>query len=123
MALAIKSLVPAALLAVTLFSLTGCISSHETVYTDAPRTKISFASDKAGSVFYETLARNRESRPRTEKRTEVNLILIDVEQRTVAGPNHLFNEAVAFCDTDSDGVITETEAEIFSGAWPKSARD
>lgn len=119
----LKSIVPAALLAATLLSTTGCISSHETVYSDAPRSKISFASDKAGRVFYETLSRSRESRPRTEKRTEVNLILIDVEQRTVTGPNHLFNEAVAYCDTDRDGLITETEADIFSNAWLKSIRD
>ena len=123
MIISLKSLVPAALLGVTLLAVAGCISSHETVYADTPRTKISFASDKAGRVFYETLSRSHESRSRTEKHTEVNLILIDVEQRTVAGPNHLFNEAVAYCDTDHDGVITETEADIFSSAWPKTARD
>lgn len=81
---------------------------------------MTFASDKAGRVFYEALARTSESRPRTEKHTEVNLILIDVEQRTVTGPNRLFNEAVAFCDTNRDGEITEAEADIFAHAWPQT---
>jgi len=102
---------------------TGCISTNETVYADAPRTKDAFASDKAGRVFYEALATTSSGPGRTEKHTEVNLILIDVERRTVTGPNRLFNEAVAFCDTDRDGTITETEAEIFAHAWPAARRD
>lgn len=100
----------------------GCISTHETIYSYAPRTKIAFASDKAGRLFYETLSRAPDARKRTEKHTEVSLLLIDVDRRTVTGPNQAFNEAVAFCDTDHDGVITETEAEIFSHAWP-TAKD
>lgn len=117
----IQHLKPALIATLGLLALgasTGCISTHETVYSDAPRAKITFASDKAGRVFYETLSRAPEERQRTEKHTEVSLILIDVDRRTVTGPNHIFNEAVAFCDTDHDGVITETEAEIFSHAWP-----
>lgn len=114
-----KSFVAAGLLLAVLFATTSCISSHETVYADTNRTKVAFASDKAGRIFYEALARASETRPRTEKRTEVNLILIDVEHRTVAGPNRLFNEAVAFCDTNRDGEITEAEADIFAGAWPQ----
>lgn len=116
----LKSIVPAGLLLAALLATTGCISTHETVYADSPRTQVTFASDKAGRVFYEALARTSESRPRTEKHTEVNLILIDVEQRTVTGPNRLFNEAVAFCDTNRDGEITEAEADIFAHAWPQT---
>ena len=96
----------------------GCISTVETEYTDTTRVKVSFATDKAGGLFYETLSRTPEARKRTEKRTEVNLILIEVDHRTVTGPNAIFNEAVAYCDTNHDGVITESEAEIFSHAWP-----
>ncbi len=114
-----RFLLAAGLLAV-LSATTGCISTHETVYTDTTRAKVSFASDRAGRVFYETLSRTAESRPRTEKRTEVNLILVDVEHRTVSGPNRVFNEAVAFCDTNRDGEITEAEASIFADAWPRT---
>lgn len=96
----------------------GCISTSETVYSDAPRAKVAFATEKAGRIFYETLANTPEGRQRTEKRTSVNLILIDVDQKTVSGPNRLFNEAVMVCDSDRDGTITESEAEIFSHAWP-----
>jgi hypothetical protein len=112
-----QSLVSAALVASALLATTGCISTRETVTIDAPRTAVAFASEKAGRLFYETLARNPDARPREEKRTHVNLILIDVEQRTVVGPNRRFNEAVHFCDTDHDAVITESEAEVFSTAW------
>jgi hypothetical protein len=118
----LKSTFLAALGLLALGASTGCISTRETVYSDAPRAKIAFASDKAGRVFYETLSSAPEGRRRTEKHTEVNLILIDVDRRTVTGPNQLFNEAVAFCDTNHDGTITETEAEIFSHAWP-AAKD
>lgn len=106
--------------AVALGASTGCISSIETVTSDVSRVKVAFASDRAGRVFYETLTRVSETRPRTEKRTEVNLILIEVERRTVAGPNKLFNEAVLFADTDRDGTITDAEAVLFADAWPRS---
>ena len=81
---------------------------------------MAFASDKAASTFYEALSRSPHARQRTEKHVEVNLILIDVDQRTVAGPNLIFNEAVDFCDTDRNSVITEAEADIFSRAWPSA---
>lgn len=112
------SLLTTALTASVLLVVSGCISTHETVTLDAPRTAVAFASEKAGRLFYETLARQPDSPPREEKRTHVNLILIDVEQRTVVGPNRRFNEAVHFCDTNHDALITETEAEVFSAAWP-----
>lgn len=98
----------------------GCISSHEVVYTDPPRAAVSFATERAGRVFYETLSRTPDSRRRAESRVEVDLILIDVERRTVAGPNRHFNDAVAFADTDKDGTITEAEADIFASAWPST---
>lgn len=111
------SLLTTALTASVLLVVSGCISTRETVMIDAPRTAVAFASDKAGRLFYETLARQPDSPPREEKHTHVNLILIDVEQRTVVGPNRRFNEAVHFCDTNHDALITETEAEVFSAAW------
>jgi hypothetical protein len=112
-------LAPALLLG-ALHAVTGCISTHHKVFSDAPRTKVSFATDRAGHLFYEALSRTPSSRQRTEKRTEVNLILIDVDHRVVSGPNSVFNDAVAFCDTNQDGEITEDEATIFAGAWPRS---
>lgn len=113
------SLLPAGLLLAFALAATGCISTHETVYADGPRTRVSFTSDRAGRVFYETLSQTA-TRPRTEKRTDVNLILIDVEHRVVSGPNRVFNEAVAFCDTNRDGEINEAEADIFASAWPRA---
>lgn len=119
MTLRLKQTLLALLGTVALLASTGCISSHETVTSDTARVKVAFATDKAGRLFYETLSHSPGPRPQTERRTEVNLILIEVERRTVAGPNKLFNEAVVFADTDRDGIITETEAEIFVSAWPR----
>lgn len=98
-------------------ALSGCISSHETVYTDVTRVPVTFASERAGRMFYETLSRTPESRRRTEKSVSVELLVIDVERRVVAGNNKLFNEAVAFADTNRDGAISDTEAEVFATAW------
>lgn len=111
-------LLSATLTASVFLATTGCISTHQTVTIDAPRISVAFATERAGRVFYETLARTTDSRPREEKRSHVNLILVDIEERTIVGPNRRFNEAVAFCDTNHDGEITETEADIFSAAWP-----
>lgn len=97
----------------------GCISHTETSYTEPARAKIAFVTEKAGRVFYEALQRTPDARRRTEKHTEINLILIDIENRVVTGPNAIFNKAVAFADTDHNGEITETEADIFARAWTR----
>lgn len=114
----LKSSLPVILGLLALAATSGCISSHETVYSDVARVPVAFASDKAGRIFYETLSRTPDSRRRTENRVSVDLIVIDVERRVVGGANRVFNEAVAFADTNRDGTISETEAEIFAGAWP-----
>lgn len=100
----------------SLFS--GCITSSHTTYVDAERVKVSFASDKAGKLFYETLSKLPESNQREESRKGVHLILINVDSREVkGGTNRNFNRAVELCDTDRDAVISEAEAEIFSESW------
>lgn len=118
MSKSIQALFTTLVASATLFASTGCISSRETVYNDVDRTPVSFASDKAGHTFYEALTYGASRRGQTEKHVGVNLILIDVEQTTVSGPNKTFNQAVAFADTNRDGTITESEATIFAQAWP-----
>jgi hypothetical protein len=104
-------------------ALTGCISSRSTSYSDVERTKVAFASERAGRLFYETLSR-LPHQEREESTNQVSLILIDFERKVVSGPNRSFNSAVERCDTDKDGTITEEEAQIFSvatkGPAPKS---
>lgn len=107
----------ALVLSTTCLALTaGCISSRTTAYNDVERVKVSFASEKAGRVFYEALTKVKAKTPREESKSSVNLILIDFERRTVTGPNTFFNESVSRCDTDQNGTITEQEAEIFAAA-------
>lgn len=93
----------------------GCISTHETVVNDVSRTPVEFENDTAARSFYEALSRVPNSGQQQESKTEVSLpIVFEHEKRVVRGPNHAFNAAVAQCDTNRDGRITETEARIFS---------
>jgi len=93
----------------------GCITHEETVYRDTERVKVEFENDTAARVFYEAQGQSGGAQSRTESRTEVNLpVVFDHKQKVVSGPNVAFNEAVARCDTNKDGKITEAEARIYA---------
>jgi hypothetical protein len=53
---------------------------------------------------------------REESHSTVSLLVINVDRKTIRGPNETFNLAVAICDTNKDGIITEQEAEIFASS-------
>lgn len=94
----------------------GCISHDETVYEEVPRSRVEFESDKAAHLFYETLTK-APPRRHSERKTEVAIpFVFDHKRRVVPGQNVAFNEAVALCDTNQDGRITESEAQIFADA-------
>ena len=96
-------------------ALTGCVSHKSVVYQDVDRVKVEFESDAAARLFYETLSRNAPSRTQSESTTTISIpIVFENEQKTVAGPNVKFNAAVAICDSNKDGKITETEARIYA---------
>jgi hypothetical protein len=93
----------------------GCITHKSVVYQDVERVRVTFESDAAARLFYETLSQNPGGRRYSESTTTVSIpIIFENEQKTVPGPNVKFNDAVAACDTNKDGVITETEARIFA---------
>lgn len=95
--------------------LAGCISHHETVYQDVNRTRVEFENDAAARMFYETLDRDSDDHAKTESTTEVSIpVVFDHKQTVVEGPNRRFNRAVALCDTNRDGKITELEARIYA---------
>ena len=101
------------LLALALAS-AGCISVDKTVTSDEPRTTVVFESDRAARLFYEALSRRPGTAGRTEEESSVNLIVISSRHKTVSGPNRAFNDAVAICDANKDGTITEIEATGFA---------
>ncbi len=93
----------------------GCITHTETVYQDVERTRVEFESDAAARLFYETLTRKAASMNYSESRTEVELPIIFSHERKVRpGKNVEFNQAVAICDSNKDGRITELEARIYA---------
>ena len=95
--------------------LAGCITHEETVYRDTDRVKVAFENDAAARIFYEALNRQSSHRSRTESSTEVSIpVVFDHKQKIVEGPNRAFNKAVAECDTNKDGTVTEFEAKIFA---------
>ena len=94
---------------------TGCISTHKTVVNDEARVSVTFESDAAARLFYETLSRQPNCGQQQESRTQFSIpVVLDVERKVVTGPNQAFNQAVARTDTNHDGVITESEARIFA---------
>jgi hypothetical protein len=95
--------------------LSGCITHKSVVYQDVERVKIEFESDAAARLFYETLSKRPVTGPHAESTTTVSIpIVFENEQKTVPGPNVRFNDAVAECDSNKDGKITELEARIFA---------
>jgi len=95
----------------------GCISHSETIYHDSERVKVQFENEKAGRIFYEALSK-MPFQGRGESHTEVSIPIVFENKTTVKpGENEKFNEAVRRCDTNKDGVITESEAEIFASQF------
>ena len=108
----IAHLILAALCSLTL---TGCITHKETVVRDVERTKVEFENDTAARIFYEALSKMPESKHQAESTTEISIpVVFENEQHVVTGPNAAFNAAVAECDSNRDGKITELEAKIFA---------
>ena len=109
-----RSILRYSMVGCALLCLAGCISHSETTYQDVERVKVQFENETAGRVFYEALSRMH-FEGRTESHTEVSIPLVFENKNTVkAGENEKFNEAVRRCDTNKDGIITETEARIFA---------
>ncbi len=97
--------------------LCGCITHKSIVYQDVERTKVEFESDAAARLFYETLSKNSASQKHSESTTTIDIpIIFETERKVVPGRNVEFNEAVAICDANKDGRITETEAKIYANA-------
>ncbi len=93
----------------------GCIHHKETVYRDVDRVKVEFENDTAGRMFYEALSRAPSNRGKRESKTDVSIpIVFSHSSETVTGENFAFNDAVRRCDTNQDGLITETEARLFA---------
>ncbi len=99
-------------------SLTGCISHHSTVSQNKSRVSVEFENDTAGRLFYEALSlRPATGRPSGSTTVITIPIIFRCESRSEVvnfSDNGKFNDAVAVCDSNQDGKITELEAKIFA---------
>ena len=92
----------------------GCINRHTTVHNDVERVRVQFENEAAGRIFFEKLSK-LPTLDHKESRTAVCIpIILDYERRVVTDDSEKFNQAVRQCDTNGDGMITETEARIFA---------
>ncbi len=92
----------------------GCVTHTETVYRDVPRVKVEFETERAGRIFYEAFSKLPKHNNR-ESHTELSIPVIFEHKSDVrSSDSEAFNDAVQRCDTNQDGKISETEAEIFA---------
>lgn len=107
---------------VVVLLLSGCVTHETTVERDVERTNVKFENDVAARIFYEFLSEFPPGGNRRESNTEVKLPVIFKHQRTViSGPSAAFNQAVAMCDMNKDGIITEVEAKLSAEQRRKDA--
>jgi hypothetical protein len=98
----------------------GCITHETTTVRNVERAKVEFENDKAARIFYEALNRSQSGGARSESTTRVRVpVVFDHRKRVTTGPNSAFNEAVAACDANRDGRITEIEANIYASQVEK----
>ena len=90
----------------------GCITHKATVVRDVPRVNVQFENDEAVHLFYQALSKM--SYTKAESTTEINFGILDDQRHVITGPNVVFNQAVAECDANHDGMITEQEAKVFA---------
>lgn len=104
--------------AAALTLLPGCItlfSKTEVVRSGEPRRPVKFECQEAADKFYTAMkATNREVGGAYVGVPFVTLYNKDTKLSEVA----VWNDAVARCDTDQDGVVTLVEATVFE-KWPK----
>ncbi|EEF58411.1 hypothetical protein [Pedosphaera parvula] len=106
---------------VFLIACCGCINHDSTVYTNPDRVKVAFENESAGRIFYETLSKTSPTPNRRESNTSIEIpVVFSHHSHVVEGENVAFNNAVKQCDTNQDGIITETEARIFAEQRQKS---
>jgi len=110
-----KTIAKLALAAACSVIFSGCITHRSTVVRDVARTPVEFEDDTAARIFYEALSKMPASGHQSESTTKIDIpVIFENERHVVTGPNAAFNAAVAECDSNHDGKITELEAKIFA---------
>jgi hypothetical protein len=107
-----KSLGSLGALLISAFLLSGCIHHESVVRHDSPRVKVEFENETAGRMFYEALSKMHSD---GESSIHVEIpVVFEHKEKVITGEGVRFNQAVAECDTNKDGKISEVEARIFA---------
>ncbi len=109
-----RRVVTAALAATVIFTGSGCLtlfSKTEVVRSEEPRRPIAFEDADAAKTFNNSLFFCQSSVGGAH--VGVPFLTLYSRQKTLS-KSAVFNDAVARCDTDQNGTITKSEADIFA---------
>ena len=117
----IARVVAGLLVALTLCPACGCLisGSHTRVIRqDEPLRHVSFESPYAQQVF-QTTALSEQQRLKLSSEASLGIpLLLGVSYRSALSPNAFYNDCVARCDVDRDGMISDQEALVLTGSEP-----
>lgn len=94
--------------------LSGCMTQQATVCRDGRRIRVEFENRTAARLFHEALRKMPDLERSEDHSTEEAPFGVRDDARIGSGRNSEFNDAVALCDFNHDGIITESEARIFN---------
>ncbi|MCK4628280.1 MAG: hypothetical protein KAT56_04715 [Sedimentisphaerales bacterium] len=99
----------------------GCLimqNKKEYLRRDEPVKKIEFESEEAGRLFHKQRKRNR-CRTQANQKTLVIPFIVVYNKQTELSSNARYNNEIDKCDSNGDGMITLSEARIYSGESEK----
>jgi hypothetical protein len=99
----------------------GCLlvqDKKEYLRRDESVKKIEFESEEAGRLFHKQRKRNR-CRTQAGRESLVIPFIIVYHKKTELSSNARYNDEIEKCDSNGDGMITLSEARIYSGESEK----
>ena len=109
------------LLALATLFCPGCLVVHckkEYLRRDESVKRVEFESEEAGRLFHKQRKRNR-CRTQAGNESLVIPFIIVYNKQTELSSNARYNNEIDKCDSNSDGMITLSEARIYSGESEK----
>ena len=96
----------------------GCLvsgSRQRVIRQNEPLASVQFESQAAQQAFLSRALDDGERKSLSSSSSFGIPFLVGYSQQTVMSPNAFYNDCVARCDANHDGVITESEAAALNG--------